>query len=273
MEKQADLHIHTHYSDSTSSPEEVIEQAHQQGLSCIAITDHDTIDGIQPTVESARKYDIEVIAGVELSTESNGKDIHMLGYLFDYKNQELFDKLRVVQNTRIGRMEKMIEKLKEFGINDIGMEEVCSLVKSDSVGRPHLAHVLLEKGHVNSIQMAFNKYLADGAPVYVAKYKQSPFEAIELIKKYGGISVLAHPMVTGVDELIPSFVEAGLGGMEVYYPNNTKSITNFYTNIAKKHNLVMTGGSDAHGEAKKHTFVGHVKIPYDLVEELKKQVG
>jgi len=269
MTRLADLHIHTHFSDGTSSPQEVIEQAHEHGLSCISITDHDTIDGIRPTAEAAGTYGIEVIPGIELSSEINGKDIHMLGYLFDCENREFIDRVKYIQNARIGRMREMVEKLKGMGIDNITTEEVCGLAQSDSVGRPHLATILQEKGWVPNHQAAFNKYLADGAPAFVSKFKQTPYEAIDLIRKAGGVAVLAHPMLTGVDELIPSLVEAGLGGLEVYYPNNTDHVIRFYEGLAKKYNLAATGGSDAHGSVKKHTHIGKMNIPYDLVEKLK----
>ena len=270
--KEADLHIHTYYSDSTASPLEVIEQAHHCGLGCIAITDHDTIDGIKPTIEAAKKFDIEVIPGIELSTDFHGKDIHVLGYFFDYENEGLIDYLISIQNSRVERMEKMIKKLQTLGISDITLEEVCALVKSKSVGRPHLAAVLMNKGKVSSIRQAFDRYLAEGATAYVPKFKQTPHEAIAFIRKIGGIAVLAHPMATQVDELIAGFVESGLGGLEVYYPNASEQTIQFYYRLAKKYQLAITGGSDAHGEAKKNTCIGKVKIPYSLIENLKESL-
>ncbi len=269
MTRLADLHIHTHFSDSTSSPQEVIQQAYENGLSCIGIADHDTVDGIDPVSESAKQYDIEVIPAIELSSEVNGKDVHILGYLFDYKNEEFLERIKRMQGARITRMHKMVEKLKGLGIDNITAQEANDLVRSDSVGRPHLATLLLEKGWVKTNKMAFDKYLADDAPAFVPKFKQTPCEAIEMIRKAGGVAVLAHPMLTRVDELIPSFVEAGLGGLEVYYPCNSDNVTRFYEDLVKKHKLVATGGSDAHGDVKKHTYVGKVKIPYDLIEKLK----
>ncbi|MCK5259937.1 MAG: PHP domain-containing protein [Candidatus Omnitrophica bacterium] len=269
MTRPADLHIHTHFSDSTSSPEEVVQQAHEHDLGCISIADHDTIDGIEPAIEAAGKYDIEVISGIELSSEFNGKDVHVLGYLFDYKDQKFVDRINCMQNERVIRMQKMIDKLKEMGVDNIALEEISEMARSDSLGRPHLATLLREKGWVKTNQMAFNKYLADDAPAFVPKFKQTPYEAIALIQKFGGVAVLAHPMLTRVDELIPSLVEAGLGGLEVYYPGNSDNVTRFYEGLAKKYDLAMTGGSDAHGGAKKHTYVGKVQIPYDLVEKLK----
>jgi predicted metal-dependent phosphoesterase TrpH len=247
----------------------VAREAHGNGLSCVAITDHDTLDGIQPTVEAAKEYGIEVITGIELSSEVHEKDVHILGYLFDCTNQQLTGRLRQMQDGRIKRMDEMIVKLKGLGVDNITLDEVCRLAKSDSVGRPHLASVLLEKGWVSSIQMAFNKYLAEGAPAYVSKFQQTPREAIALIKQAGGIAVLAHPMLTQIDELIPGLVEAGLGGIEAHYPNASTAVIRFYEGLARKHRLVVTGGSDAHGHVKKHTFIGKLTIPYELVEKLK----
>ena len=269
MTRLADLHIHTNYSDSTQSPQEVIREAHQQGLACIAITDHDTIDGVAPAVEAAKPFEIEVLPGIELSSEAAGKDIHILGYLFEYRNESFAKKIQYIQNARVERMREMIGKLNGLGIDNITLEEVRERAKSDSVGRPHLATLMLEKGWTSSIKKAFDDYLADDAPAYVPKFKQSPYEAINLIKSAGGIPVLAHPMLTGVDELIPGFVEAGLLGLEVYYPNNAEHTTRFYGELAKKHNLIATGGSDAHGAVKKYTSIGKVKVPYSVVEQLK----
>ena len=273
MTRYADLHIHTYFSDSSQSPHEVIEQARSADLSCIAITDHDNVDGIGPAIEAAKRYDIEVIPGIELSCETNSRDIHILGYLFDYKDKELKKLITLYQDARMTRMEKMIAKLKNLGIGDITLEQVCAQSKSKSVGRPHLATLLLEKGHVSTMKAAFDKYLGEGGAAYETKFKQTPQEAIALINKLGGVSVLAHPMHTQRDEIIPSLVEAGLKGIEVYYPNNTDAITGFYEKLAKKHNLIMTGGSDAHGEKKRHTYVGKTKVPYELVEKMKNAVG
>lgn len=268
----ADLHIHTFYSDGTLSPQEVVEEAHQGGLSCIAVTDHDVLDGIPACREAAQKYGLEVISGVELSSEENGKEIHILGYLFDDQNPALAGRLKQMQDGRLERMKKMIEKLEGLGIKTVKWEDVVSSCDTKSWGRPHLAMVLKEKGVVSSLKQAFDRYLAEGAPAYVPKIKQTPREAIQLIRDAGGIAVLAHPMLTNVDELIPSFVRAGLGGLEVYYPYCSENLIYFYEGLARKHSLAVTGGSDAHGDAKKHTFIGRTKIPYELVEKLKQAV-
>ena len=272
MSRLADLHTHTYYSDSTLSPQELIEQAHQNGLSCLAVTDHDTVEGIAPSMEAARKYGIEIITGIELSSEIHGKEVHILGYLFNREHEFLTDQLNRMQDVRIERMKTMIEKLRGLGIKNIELEEVCALTKTKSVGRPHLATILKEKGAVSDYTQAFEKFLAEGRPAYVSKFKQTPYEAIALIRQAGGLAVLAHPMLTGIDELIPSLVKAGMKGLEVYYPNVPENVIYFYEGLAKKHHLLMTGGSDAHGDIKKNTRIGRIKIPYALVEQLKEAV-
>ncbi len=269
MSRLADLHLHTYFSDGTSSPQKLIEDAQFEGLSCIAVTDHDTLEGIAPTLTLSKESGIEVIAGVELSTTTHDRDIHLLAYLFDLDNMEFNTKLQSMQEMRVERMQQMIEKLKSFGIEDISLDEICQMTQSKSVGRLHLAKLLVEKKHVANLKTAFEKYLAEDAAAYVPKYKISTKEAIDLIHQAKGIAVLAHPMVTGVDELIPQFVRDGLDGLEVYYPNTTETIREFYLGLAKKHDLLVTGGSDGHGEAKKSTWIGKVKIEYQLVEQLK----
>lgn len=273
MPQFADLHIHTYYSDGASSPEEVVEDACREELRCIAITDHDTLDGVALTVEAGKKRNLEVIAGVEMSSSINGKDVHVLGYMMDYKSKRVLEKLSLIQDNRITRMKMMIEKLSTMGISNISFEEVKEKTQSNSIGRPHLAQLLVEKGVVSSIKEAFERYLAEGAPAHISVFKQSPYDAVRSIKETGGVAVLAHPMITNVDELIPGLVKAGLDGIEVYYPNCGSNVTNFYLGIAKKHGLIITGGSDAHGVAKKNTYVGKVKVPYEVVEQLKERAG
>lgn len=273
MTKSADLHIHTCYSDGTMSPQEVVQDALHCSLSCIAITDHDTVDGISPAIEAARGHDLEVLPGIELSTEINGKDVHILGYLFNWQDASLLEALKEMQNARAERMKKMIQKLETLGIHNISFEEISDSARTRALGRPHLAAALVGKKVVGSIKAAFDKFLGEGAPAYVPKFKQTPRAAIKIIKDLGGIAVLAHPMLTNVDELIPGLVDAGLGGLEIYYPNCSEKVMRFYQGLARKHHLVVTGGSDAHGAAKKHTFIGKVRVPYDLIGKLKQAVN
>jgi len=271
--KFADLHIHTYFSDSTSSPQEVIADASGANLSCIAITDHDTLDGVEPTRIAAKNCGIEVIAGIELSTEMHDKDIHMLGYFIDLHGGEFKEMISQMRIARIERIKEMIQKLKNLGLGNIDFEESFGSLSASSLGRPHLAAVLLQRGDVSSLSEAFEKYLGEGCPAYVKKFKISPYDAIALIRRAGGVAVMAHPMITAKDELIPGFVEAGLEGIEAYYPYYSQASIRFYEGIAKKHHLVTTGGSDAHGKAKTNTFIGKVRIPYDHVEQLKERIS
>lgn len=267
----ADLHIHTFFSDSTSSPQEVVDDAVNAGLSCIAITDHDICEGIRPAMEAAAPKGIEVIPGVELSSEIEGRDVHILGYLIDFEQGPLFERLNVFLNARVDRMKQMLVNLKSAGINNIEYEEVAAMTRSNAVGRPHLAKLLVDKGWVGNMKQAFEMYLAEGRPGYAPKFKQSPFEAIDLIHQSGGVAVMAHPMLTQKDELISRLTKAGLDGLEVYYPNCSETVTKFYEGLAKKNNLLMTGGSDAHGKAKNYTYVGKASIDYDLVNKMKER--
>ena len=269
MNKYADLHIHTHFSDSTLSPREVIEEAQKQNLSCISITDHDAIDGIRPAQDIGRDCDVEVVAGIEISCEEGGKDIHMLGYFFDTENERLLETLKKMRQTRVERIKKFVDNLKAAGIKNIEAEEVFALNPLHSIGRVHLATVLKQKKIVASIPQAFEKYLGEDSPYHVPKFKITAQDAISLISQAGGAAVVAHPMMTGKDELIPGFVQAGLKGIEVYYPNCSQATIQHYEDMARQYNLAMTGGSDGHGKAKTNTYIGKMRIPYDLVLKLK----
>lgn len=268
-ERIADLHIHTHFSDGTMSPEEVVAASRAAGLSAISIADHDTIGAFAPACKAAEATGLEVIAGVELSSEDHGKDIHILGYFFDVKDSPLVRMMGEMRQRRLERMRKMVAKLQQMGIKDIGFEEVCGQLKSDAVGRLHLAKLLVAKRHVNSFEAAFEKYLGEGAPAYFPKFKQSPVDAIRLIKDSGGLAVMAHPMLTQRDELIPQFVKAGLDGIEAYYPNCSMEIANFYVRLAEKNGILVTGGSDAHGKGKSNTWIGKAYLPYEHLERMK----
>jgi len=269
-EEYADLHVHTFYSDSTFSPNEVAEMASKKGLKAIAICDHDCVDGIAPTEEAARPYGIEVIPGVELTIEEDDAEIHILGYFINYKDQDLLKNLKRFQEGRVGRIYKMLELLKDKGI-DIRPEEVFELAGDGSVGRPHVALAMLKAKKINYLQEAFNEYIGDGKPCYVGHLKFAPSEAIEMIKKSGGVPVLAHPMVGARDEFIPKLIKFGLRGIEVYHSDHNKSYEKKYLEIAKAENLVVTGGSDCHGLSKKTVLMGKVKVPYSLVLKLKEE--
>ncbi len=266
--KTADLHLHTFFSDGTYSPEELVNEASNQGLSAIAITDHDTVDGIDRGIEAGKLSGIEVLPGIELTVEYQAKEIHLLGYLIDYKNEDLKQKLKVLNNNRVERIYKITDKLKEQGVN-LNPQAVFNLAKNGSPGRLHIARAMVAEGIISSTYEAFRKYIGDKCPSYAAGFKFSPQEGIDLIKSLKGIPVLAHPYSINNDELIPLLVDFGLMGIEVYYAEHTQSMINFYFDMVKKYNLLMTGGSDCHGNAKSEIKIGTIKIPYELVEKLK----
>jgi predicted metal-dependent phosphoesterase TrpH len=253
------------------SPTNVVRETKKANLACISITDHDTIDGIPEAVAEARKVDIEVIPGVELSSEYGKRDVHVLGYGFELKKSPLVLKLKELQQGRVDRMKKMVAKLNSLGFADIRYEDVASRTRSDAVGRLHLAQLLVEKRVVTTLEAAFEKYLGEGAPAYYSKFRQTPAEAIRLIKDSGGAAVLAHPMLTARDEIIPELVKAGLDGLEAYYPNCSMEVVNYYIGLAAKHKLVITGGSDSHGAGKKNTYIGKAYLPYEHVEQLRQR--
>lgn len=270
--KFADLHLHTLFSDGTYSAQELIAQATRHGLSAIAVVDHDTVGGIESAANAAEGKGIEVLPGIELTSEYDGLEIHILGYLIDYKRADLLERLDFLRNNRIERVYKIVARLEDMGVR-LDVQSIFDLAKNGSVGRLHVARAMLKEGLVDSVQEAFRRYIGDKCPAYIAGFRFSPQEAIEVIKDTGGIPVLAHPYILGRDDLIPQFVNCGLMGLEVYYPEHSQSMVNFYLDIAKKFNLLVTGGSDCHGYAKAEIQIGSVKIPYALVDKLKQAKG
>ncbi len=270
MKRYADLHVHTYHSDSTLSPQEVVDIAYQKGFAAVAITDHDCVDGVQPAVEFAKKFGIEIIPGVELSAEEGDYEVHILGYLIDYKAEWFTAKLAEIRQKRVDRIYEMAEKLKERGVV-IDPKKVLELSGRGSVGRLHMAQVIYNEGYTSSIVEVFHKYIGNDGPCYVKKYKLTPQESIDMILKIGGVPILAHPHILGKDELIQELVKKGLRGIEVYHSEHPNNITLHYEDLAYENNLLVTGGSDCHGMAKGNILLGRVKVPYNIVENLKKE--
>ncbi|UCB57470.1 MAG: PHP domain-containing protein [Candidatus Omnitrophota bacterium] len=268
--KYADLHIHTNFSDGTFSPQRVIEQARGAGLACIAITDHDTVYAIEPAMQEAEKLGIELIPGVELTAELDDCEVHILGYFIDWQAEWFRKKLEQICDVRKKRALSIIEKLGALGIK-LDVDEVMREAGFGSVGRLHIARIMQKEGFVGSIQEAFRKYIGRGCPCYVKRFRLTPGEAIDMIHRLKGLAVLAHPYTLGNDELIADFIQLGLRGIEAYYPEHNKAKTEHYLRLAEKYGLLVTGGSDCHGLGKDRILMGEVKIPYNLVELLKKE--
>jgi hypothetical protein len=266
--KFADLHLHTVFSDSTYTPQALVREAKRNDLSCISVVDHDTVLAIEETQEAASGLNIEVVPGIELSTEYDSQEVHILGYFIDYKHKGLIERLDHLKKNRIERIYKIVDKLKGLG-KELRPEAVFALAKIGTVGRMHVARAMVREGLAASVFEAFKKYIGDKCPAYVLGFKFAPQDAIRLIKDAGGIPVLAHPYTFNRDELIPQLAKDGIMGLEVYYSGHTQSMVNFYLGLAEKFNLLVTGGSDCHGEAKPEVKIGSVKIPYELVEKLK----
>jgi len=267
--KYADLHIHTHFSDSTFSPEEVVKLAHKNHLSAISITDHDTVDAIDPAIKYAEGFSIEIIPGIELTAEVDNREVHILGYFIDHHDERFLAKLKDLRRVRVTRIHEMVKRLKQQGIKKIDADEVVNKAGKAAVGRVHLAMALKRHGLVSSISEAFQKHIGDSCPAYVSKFKLSPQEAIKLILQAKGVPVLAHPYTLDRDELIPDFAKDGLMGLEVYYPEYTQRVISHYKALCQKLHLLATGGSDDHGKAKETILMGKIKISYELVERLK----
>lgn len=264
----ADLHIHTTFSDGSFTPATIIRHAVKNNLKVISITDHDSVDGIAASIKEGEKNDIEVIPGIEISTTVDTGEIHMLGYFIDYEDEFFLKSLKRIQDIRMKRMSVMIDKLKRLALY-IDFNELIGYAASSSIGRLHLAHFLKKKGIVGSAYEAFDRYIGSGKPAYEKMNALTPEEGIELISNAGGIPVLAHPGLTKRDDLIDEMIHAGLRGLEVYHSGHSEEDTNCYFQMTKDKGLLITGGSDCHGEKKLNMLMGRIKLPIQYVDRLK----
>lgn len=271
QERYADLHIHTTESDSTLTPEEVVEYAHKRGLSTIAITDHDSIGAIDSVKDYARKYDIEVIPGVELSASYDGEEIHLLGYFLDYSSQSFLKKLDFFKAEREDRTKNIIDKLKLLGM-PLLFDEVRDYATGGVMGRAHIAQVLAHKGYVKSISQAFYLYLNKNKSAYVPKYKLLPKDAVSMIREINGICVVAHPYASKLSGIIHRLISDGIDGIEVFHGEHKEMASRKYLKIAKDNKLLVTGGSDCHGMMKGRVFLGEVKIGNEYLIPIRKRL-
>ncbi len=262
---RVDLHMHSTASDGVYTPTEVVQIALTNQMDIIALTDHDNVNGLAEARQAAAEK-LEVLPGVELSTEEDQKDRHLLGYLFEPDNEPFLTMLVELRDARVSRADRIVQKLAALGVN-VSLERVYALAGAGSVGRPHIARAMLEQGYVSSLQEAFDKYLEDGGPAFVPHYRLAPADAIQLLHQAGGIAVLAHPGRLDGDyhQILESLVPVGLDGIEVYYPDHTPEIVRDLRQLAARHNLVMTVGSDFHRrEGDGSARIGTVKVPPDV---------
>ena len=267
---QVDLHVHSTASDGKFSPEEIVGKAAELGLQVMALTDHDSIEGIVPALRAARAFpDLKLIPGVEISTDMPEGQAHVLGYFIDFQGDNLKSALEMFRNSRERRARGMVDKLHGLGI-DIEWERVQEIAGEGSVGRPHIAQALLEKGYISSFNEAFDKYIGQDGPAYVERDKMTPVEAVQLIKLGKGLPVLAHPFtINGPETMIPGLKEAGLIGVEAYYKDYTPDEIDTLVRLAAKHDLIVTGGTDYHGiDDRNEVILGGVDVPMESVEKL-----
>ncbi|MYA29270.1 MAG: PHP domain-containing protein [Nitrospira sp. SB0666_bin_27] len=272
-----DLHLHTRYSDGSLTPAEVVDLAHQAGVTAVAITDHDILDGIPHALNAATPLDIEVIPGVELSSRFHERELHVLGYFVDWQDSTFRDHLAQQRRSRHVRNPQTIERLNALGL-ELSVEEVKAKAGSDSIGRPHVAQVLVEKGYVQDTREAFDRYLKEGAPAYVPRTLADTRDVIAWIRNAGGVPVLAHPTWTRcqgepLHRLCAGLKEAGLLGLEVFYSSHNRRQTSRFLELAKRLDLLVTGGSDFHGAANPGIQVGrgkgNLKVPAALLDPLR----
>ena len=265
--KRVDLHAHTNHSDGVLSPHELVEKAVEIGLAALGVTDHDTVSAIPVAEAYAAKYDLEIVPGVELSTEDKGREVHILGYYIDIHSQELNERMAFFRDVRKARAYKIVEKLRSLGVH-LDIHRVLEIAGDAAVGRPHIARAMVEAGYVKDIKEAFDRYIADDGPAYVPKAKMTPLEAIDLVRRAEGIPVIAHPGLLGDPDYVRFLARHGLAGIEVWHSEHTPEDTALYGALADELGLLKTGGSDFHGKGHR-TQLGVPEVPYEILDQLK----
>jgi len=265
-----DLHLHSTASDGVLTAEEIVDKAISLNLNAIALTDHDSVEGVAAAVRAGMRKSIEVIPAVELSSGLNNRDIHFLGYFIDHKNKEFKELLTQLRTRRMKRAEEMLDRLRKQNIF-IPLGDVLNTARNGSVGRAHVAQVMIQKGYIDTIEEAFEKYIGRNRSCYVEKYFLPPRDVIAVIKEIGGLAVLAHPGLSQVDVYIPDFISYGIQGIEVIHGEHTPEQSRRYLQFAQAHNLVPTGGSDFHGleYSKRGREMGTVKVPNEFLDRMK----
>jgi predicted metal-dependent phosphoesterase TrpH len=267
---RVDLHVHSNVSDGRYAPEEIVVKAAGLGLAFLALTDHDSVGGISPARQAAGAFPgLTFIPGVEISTDVPDGEVHVLGYFIDYESKELAEALKRFRESRQGRARGMVDKLHRLGV-DIDWRRVQEIAGEGTIGRPHIARAMLEKGYIGSFTEAFEKYIGHGGPAYVERDKMTPEEAVALVLRSGGLPVLAHPFTVPEPERMTAGLKAtGLVGIEAYYKDNTREQTGTLIGLADKYGLIATGGSDYHGiDDSREVGLGGVVVPVAAAERL-----
>ena len=275
-----DLHTHTTHSDGTLSPAALVRLANEEGLTALAVTDHDVTTANQEALEAAKDLDLTVVPGVELSIDHElppGGHMDIIGLFIDHRHPDLNERLDFLRSERRVRNDRILEKLNDLGIN-LSAEDVRRAAGEGSMGRPHIARVLVDQNHVGSIDEAFQRYLKNGAPAFVEKAKLTVIDAIALIHRAGGLAILAHPFSLGFSTYrdlsgeISTLKKIGLHGLETYYPSYSKDMSRSLRRIASENGLLESGGSDFHGANKPYiqlgSGAGNLIVPDTVYEKL-----
>ncbi len=265
-----DLHVHSTASDGKLNPADIIRKSAERGLTIIALADHDTVDGIAPALAAAKVFpQLKIIPCVEISTDVPKGEVHVLGYFVDYTDPKLKTTLERMRHSRRERACGMVNKLGKLGIH-IEWQRVQEIAGSGSIGRPHIAQAMLEKGYIVSIKEAFTKYISRDGPAYVEREKMTPQEAVELLLRTNGLPVLAHPLtINDPETMIIKLKAAGLIGIEAYYYGYTAEEVSQLVSLANRYNLITTGGSDYHGpNTSTEAVLGGADVPIESAEQL-----
>jgi 3',5'-nucleoside bisphosphate phosphatase len=245
MTGKVDLHIHTNHSDGYYSPGQIVNLAKNAGLDIISITDHDNLNGIPEALEAAKEIGMEIIPGVEISSDMGDREVHILAYFVEMDNPELERYLSFFREERIKRAERIVKKLNALGLS-LNLSDVMDIAQNCAVGRPHIAQAMLEKNLISSYFVAFNKYIGNGCPAYEKKVHISPQSAFKIISDAGGLSFIAHPGYMP-EAILKHLIEAGVDGIEVMHPSHSPQQVRFYKGIVNEYFLLESGGSDFHG--------------------------
>jgi hypothetical protein len=266
-----DLHSHSLASDGTYTPSQVVEHALERGLVALALTDHDTVDGLPEARERAAGTALRIIPGIELSTSHLGVEVHVLAYFVDETATELTAALDHFRAVRRERARSILERLKSLGM-PLTEDDVVDRAKGGTVGRPHVAEAMVARGYVTSFDEAFRRYLGTHGPAWVPKPVPTPPEAIALVRRAGGVTAIAHPATIGNDALIPELAGQGLVGLECIHPKHDPASEQRYRDMARRLGLIVTGGSDCHGRRPGGSTIGYGDVPAGVVDALEDAV-
>lgn len=265
-----DLHVHTNHSDGMFSPEKVIDLARERNLQGIAITDHDTVSGIDIAMDFSKNYkNFKVIPGIEFSTIFNDEEVHILGYFINHQDPNILDITDKLRKSRLTRGISMVKKLNDLGFQ-VNIDEVIEISGGELIGRPHIARVLVSKGYVANIEEAFSRFLDRGKPAYVERYRITIEEAISIICNSGGYAILAHPGILKDKSIIEYCIDKGINGIECIHSKHNKLDSDYLKVIANTNSLIITAGSDFHGDNME--ILGKYYIDINTIPKFKERI-